>query len=205
MLENMLRAKQMPVRLRVTVQGAVSLLVVALAVALPQLVHAVAGAEGGMRYMPMYLPVLLGGCLLGTWWGLGIGVLSPVVSFLITYAAGAPMPALSRLPYMMAEMAVFAAVSGGFSKSIAQNGWMAFPAALLAAVGGRAVFLALAAAFGAVSPLSAAVAWEQVQLGLTGLVLQAVLVPLAVMGLRRLLARPRKQTEQNEHSESKHG
>ena len=49
MLENMLRAKQMPVRLRVTVQGAVSLLVVALAVALPQLVHAVAGAEGGMR------------------------------------------------------------------------------------------------------------------------------------------------------------
>jgi hypothetical protein len=60
----------------------------------------------------MYLPVLLGGCLLGWRWALAVGVLSPVVSFLITSLAGAPMPALPRLPFMMAELAVFALVSG---------------------------------------------------------------------------------------------
>ena len=162
---------------------------VALAVVLPQLVHLVAGAQGGMQWLPMYLPVLLGGCLLGWCWGLGVGILSPLVSFCITSLAGNAMPAAARLPYMMAELAVFAAVSGLFSAKIAENGWMAFPAVLLAAVSGRLLFLLLAAVFGGVSPLTAAAAWQQIQTGLSGLVLQAVLVPFLVMGLGRLLKR----------------
>lgn len=140
----------------------------------------------------MYLPVLLGGCLLGWKWGLGVGVLSPLVSFAITSLAGNAMPAAGRLPYMMAELAVFAAVSGLFSKRIAANGWMAFPAVLLAQVSGRAVFLALAAVFQGVSALSAAAVWSQIQAGLLGMVLQAVLVPVIVMGLRALLLRDKE-------------
>ena len=102
------------------------------------------------------------------------------------------MPAASRLPYMMAELAVFAAVSGLFSKKIAENGWMAFPAVLLAQVSGRAVFLALAAIFQGVSALSAAAVWSQIQAGLLGMVLQAVLVPFIAMGLRALLLRDKE-------------
>ena len=101
------------------------------------------------------------------------------------------MPALIRLPYMAAELAVFGAVSGLFSKRIAENGWMAFPAVLLAEVSGRLTFLTLAAIFQAVSPLSAATVWAQIQTGLLGLVLQAVLVPFLAMGLRLLLVRER--------------
>ena len=159
---------------------------------LPQLVHLVAGASGGVQWLPMYLPVLLGGCLLGWKWGLGVGILSPLVSFAITSLAGNAMPAASRLPYMMAELAVFAAVSGLFSKKIAANGWMAFPAVLLAQVSGRAVFLALAAIFQGVSALSAAAVWSQIQTGLLGMVLQAVLVPFIAMGLRALLLRDKE-------------
>ena len=191
MIESVLSRMNVNVRLKITVKALLSAAVVALAVLLPQAVHLAAGAAGGARWLPMYLPVLLGGCLLGWRWGLGVGVLSPVVSFALTSALGEAMPAAARLPYMAAELAVFAAVSGLFSKKIAENGWMAFPAVLLAQVSGRAVFLALAAIFQGVAPLTAAAAWAQVQTGLLGLVLQAVLVPFLVMGARALMLRDR--------------
>ena len=192
MIESVLAKHNAKLGTKITVKSLISVGVVALAVLLPQLVHLIAGASGGIQWLPMYLPVLLGGCLLGWKWGLGVGVLSPLVSFAITSLTGNAMPAASRLPYMMAELAVFAAVSGLFSKKIAENGWMAFPAVLLAQVSGRAVFLALAAIFQGVSALSAAAVWSQIQAGLLGMVLQAVLVPFIAMGLRALLLRDKE-------------
>ena len=192
MIESVLAKHNAKLGTKITVKSLISVGVIALAVLLPQLVHLVAGASGGVQWLPMYLPVLLGGCLLGWKWGLGVGVLSPLVSFAITSLTGNAMPAASRLPYMMAELAVFAAVSGLFSKKIAENGWMAFPAVLLAQVSGRAVFLALAAIFQGVSALSAAAVWSQIQAGLLGMVLQAVLVPFIAMGLRALLLRDKE-------------
>ncbi len=192
MIEQVLQRHNVSLRGKITAKMLVSLGIVALAVLLPQLVHAALGAPGGVQWLPMYLPVLLGGCLLGWQWGLGVGILSPLVSFAITALAGSPMPAAARLPYMIAELAVFAAVSGLFSRRIAENGWMAFPAVLLAQVAGRLVFLALAAIFESVSPLSAAAVWSQIQTGLLGLLLQAVLVPFLVMGVRLLLVREKK-------------
>lgn len=192
MIESVLSRHNVKTSTKITVKSLISVGIVALAVLLPQLVHLVAGASGGVQWLPMYLPVLLGGCLLGWKWGLGVGVLSPLVSFAITSLAGNAMPAAGRLPYMMAELAAFAAVSGLFSKRIAANGWMAFPAVLLAQVSGRAVFLALAAVFQGVSALSAAAVWSQIQAGLLGMVLQAMLVPVIVMGLRALLLRDKE-------------
>ena len=192
MIESVLAKHNAKLGTKITVKSLISVGVVALAVLLPQLVHLIAGASGGIQWLPMYLPVLLGGCLLGWKWGLGVGVLSPLVSFAITSLTGNAMPAASRLPYMMAELAVFAAVSGLFSKKIAENGWMAFPAVLLAQVSGRAVFLALAAIFQGVSALSAAAVWSQIQAGLLGMVLQAMLVPFIAMGLRALLLRDKE-------------
>lgn len=192
MIESALQKNNAAAGLKVTVKTLLSAAVIALAVLLPQAVHLAAGAQGGAQWLPMYLPVLLGGCLLGWRWGLGIGILSPLVSFAVTSLAGSAMPAAARLPYMTAELAVFAAVSGLFSQKIAQNGWMAFPAVLLAQAAGRAVFLALAAIFQGVSSLSAAAVWAQIQTGLLGLLLQAVLVPLLVMGLRAVLLRNRE-------------
>lgn len=189
MIENILARKGISLKIRLTVKSLVSAGVIILAVVLPQLVHLAAGPSGGMTWLPMYLPVLLGGCLLGTWWGIGVGILSPLVSFVITSAMGSAMPAAARLPFMMAELAVFAAVSGLFSAKISENGWMAFPAVLLAAVSGRAVFLLLTAIFQSVAPFTVSVVWSQIQSGFIGLILQAVLVPLMVMGIRALMRR----------------
>ena len=189
MIENILARKGISLKIRLTVKSLVSAGVIILAVMLPQLVHLAAGPSGGMTWLPMYLPVLLGGCLLGTWWGRGVGILSPLVSFAVTSAMGSAMPAAARLPFMTAELAVFAAVSGLFSAKISENGWMAFPAVLLAAVSGRAVFLLLTAIFQSVAPFTVSVVWSQIQSGFIGLILQAVLVPLMVMGIRALMRR----------------
>ncbi len=187
MIENALRSRQVSFKLGITVKALISAGIVALAVLLPQLAHLALGEQAGMRFLPMYLPVLLGGCLLGWQWGLGIGLLSPLVSYLITAAAGSPMPALARLPFMMAELAVFAVVCGVFSDKIAKNGLMAFPAVLLAQLGGRSVFLLSAAAFSGVSPLNAVMVWSQIQTGFAGLLIQAVLAPVIIIGLKALM------------------
>lgn len=187
MIENALRSRQVSFKLGITVKALISAGIVALAVLLPQLAHLALGEQAGMRFLPMYLPVLLGGCLLGWQWGLGIGLLSPLVSYLITAAAGSPMPALARLPFMMAELAVFAVVCGVFSDKIARNGLMAFPAVLLAQLGGRSVLLLSAAAFSGVSPLNAAMVWSQIQTGFAGLLIQAVLAPVIIIGLKALM------------------
>lgn len=189
MLENILTKRNCSLKVKLTVKGLVSVGLIALAVILPQLVHLALGAPGGVAWLPMYAPVLLGGCLLGTYWGLGIGIASPVVSFLITLAFGNPMPMAARLPFMMAELAVFAGISGLFTKKISQNGWLAFPAVLIAQISGRAVFMLLVVIFQGVAPFAPAAIWAQIQAGLLGLIVQALLVPLAVMGLKILLDR----------------
>lgn len=187
MIENALRSRQVSFKLGITVKALISAGTVALAVLLPQLAHLALGEQAGMRFLPMYLPVLLGGCLLGWQWGFGIGLLSPLVSYLITAAAGSPMPALARMPFMMAELAVFAVICGVFSDKIAKNGLMAFPAVLLAQLGGRSVFLLSAAAFSGVSPLNAAMVWSQIQTGFAGLLIQAVLAPVIIIGLKAFM------------------
>ena len=143
MLENALTMRNVSAGTKITCKTLVSAGLIALAVILPQAVHMALGQPGGIRWLPMYLPVLIGGCLLGTEWGLAVGILSPLASFLVTTAMGSPMPMAARLPFMMLELAVFAAVSGLFTKKTAANGLWAFPAVILAQLCGRAVFLEL--------------------------------------------------------------
>lgn len=187
MFENALTRKNYSFKIKIAIKSLVSAGIIAAAVILPQLVHLISGQPGGVKWLPMYLPVLLGGCVLGTAWGIGIGILSPLVSFLVTSLMGNAMPTLARLPFMVAELAVFAAISGLFSKKIAENGWFAFPAVILAQVSGRAAFMLLAVIFQSVTPFTPAIIWSQIETGLLGMVLQAVIVPFAVMGLRKLL------------------
>lgn len=189
MIESILAVKNVQTKTKITIKTLISVGLIALAVGLPQLVHLVAGAQGGMTWLPMYLPVLIGGCLLGTWWGLGIGIASPIVSFLITYAAGSSMPALERLPFMVLELAVFAAVSGLFSKKIATNKWLAFPAVMLAQVAGRVTFITAVAIFQSLLSFDVATVWAQIQSGLIGLFLQALIVPFIIVLLSSVLNR----------------
>ena len=189
MLDNVLVQRNVTVKDRITVKTLTSAGLIALAVILPQIVHLALGQPGGVQLLPMYMPVLIGGCLLGRRWGMVVGVLSPVVSFAITSLFGEAMPALPRLPFMMAELAVFALVSGLFSKKIYENGLWAFPAVILAQLAGRAVFLGLVAIFQGVAPFTVEMILSQILAGRVGLAIQAVLVPLLIIGLRAILVK----------------
>ncbi len=178
MIDSILKAHGLAKAKGLTLKAALSALLVVMAVALPQIVHIYAGAAGGMTYLPMYLPVILGGLLLGWKWGLGIGLLSPIVSFLITSATGNAMPALARLPYMVFELAVFAGVSGAFSKPSAKNPLFAFAGALAAVVLGRLSFLAAAYIFESVGGLSGSLIWSQILQSWPGMLISVVGLPL---------------------------
>lgn len=192
MLDSVLTRKGVSLNIKITVKSLVSAGIIAMAVILPQLIHLFLGQSGGVKWMPMYLPVLLGGCLLGWRWGLCVGILSPIVSFLITSAFGSAMPAATRLPFMAAELAVFAAVTGVFSKKIAQNDWFAFPAVLLAQVSGRSALMLLVVVFQSVTTFTPSAIWAQIQTGLLALIIQAVIVPFIVMGLKAMMDSDRK-------------
>ena len=189
MLENVLTKNNAASKTKITCKILVSIGLIALAVVLPQLVHLALGQPGGVQLLPMYLPVLIGGCLLGWRWAMFVGVLSPLASFALTSLMGNPMPVLARLPFMMAELAVFAVVSGLFSNKIYKNGLWAFPAVLAAQLAGRAAFLGLAFIFQSVAPFTAEMIWSQILAGWLGLAIQLIAVPLIVIGLRAILVK----------------
>ena len=189
MLDSILTQRQAAVSKKITLHAVLSAGLIALAVVLPQIVHLALGQPGGVQLLPMYLPVLIGGCLLGWKWALSVGVLSPLVSFAITSLMGSPMPALPRLPFMMAELAVFALVSGLFSKKIAANGLWAFPAVILAQLAGRAAFLGLVAVFQSVAPFTVEMIRGQIMTGWVGLAIQVVLVPLLIIAIRAIMVK----------------
>ena len=187
MLENVLEKRNASLKTKISVKSAVSAALIVLAVVLPQIAHLAVGASAGMTLLPMYLPVLMGGLLLGTKWGLIVGILSPVASFCITSLAGTAMPAASRLPFMMAELAAFAAVSGLFGRKISEKPLLAFVGVILAQVCGRAIFLLCVFAFQSFTPLTVAAVWGQIKTGLAGLAIQAVVVPVIAIVISKLL------------------
>ena len=193
MIDSVLSNKNVSNAYKVSVKSLIGAIIVVLAVALPQFVHLIYGATGGVEWLPMYLPVLIGGCLLGAPYGIAIGLISPIASFLFTSAFLSPMPVLARLPFMMCELALFGAVSGLFSKKIAQNGLFAFPAVILAQVCGRCLFIALVAILQNVTTLSLTAVLAQVKSGLVGLFAQAILVPVVVMAIRTALVKKDEQ------------
>ena len=161
MIDNILITKNVAAGKSIAVKTAVSIGLIALAVLLPQLVHLALGQPGGVRFLPMYLPILIGGCLLGTRWALMVGILSPVVSFLLTSLGGAPMPAAPRL-------------------------W-AFPAVFCAQIAGRLVFLGAIALTQSFTTFTTGMIWGQIVTGIPGIIIQLVLAPVIMIGLRALL------------------
>ena len=187
MFDNVLTLNNVPAKKKIAYKTLISAALIATAVILPQVIHMALGQPGGVKWLPMYLPVLIGGCLLGLRWGLAVGVLSPVLSFALTSFWGNPMPAAARLPFMILELAVFAAVSGLFTKLIAKNGLWAFPAVISAQIAGRAVFLFAVFVCQSFAPFTVKVIRDQIVAGLPGLYVQAALAPVIMIGLRALM------------------
>lgn len=189
MINAVLAKKELTGSAKISIKALLTFATVVAAVGLPQLVHLVAGSGGGMKWLPMYLPVLFGACLLGARWGVIAGIASPAVSFLITSAAGNPMPTAARLPFMAAELALMALIAGIFSSKTAEKPLLSFAAVATALVAGRAFFLLLVTVFASLVPFTPQVILGQIVTGIPGLILCATAVPLALIAVSHISAR----------------
>ena len=103
--------------IKLSTEAAFILLTVICAVVLPQIFHAAGillgiGGKLGQIFLPMYIPVLIVGFYRGPVSGAVAGLLSPIVSFLITN-----MPSSALLPFITIELIATGLLAGVFSKS----------------------------------------------------------------------------------------
>ena len=155
--------------------GARGAVLVAVGVLLPMIFHA-AGASGSI-FLPMHIPVLIAGLLLGPAVGTLVGLLTPVCSTLLT---GMP-PLFPSLPIMLPELAVY----GGFA-GILRRRFGLIPALIGAMLLGRlaaGVMVWLLAQFVALPWTPVVYLAAMVTKGIPGMIIQLLFVPLLVKRL----------------------
>jgi len=129
---------------------------------------------GGPAFLPMHIPVLIAGFFLGATEGLLVGIITPIISSVLT---GMP-PAFPMLPIMIFELATYGFLAGLFSKKMKLNIYISL---ILSMLGGRiaagVVVLVLAQFFGF---KGAPIPFVQgsIVAGLPGIVIQFVFVPV---------------------------
>ncbi len=156
---------------------------IALGLMLPQLFHFL-GPQAGTIFSPMHIPVLLAGLILGGPIGLVVGVLTPLMSHLVT-----GMPPISPVPMMvlmMVELGVYGLITGWVNK-LTRSPMVALVSAMV--LGRIALGLAawgVAPIFG-FRPNPVTFVWGGLVTGWPALVLQIVLIPLVMAALKPVL------------------
>lgn len=150
-----------------------SALFLAFGVILPQVFHFFGGT--GPVFLPMHIPVLLGGFFLGPVSGLILGILTPVFSSLLT-----GMPAIPILYFMILELAAYGLFAGIFYRQLRLNRFLA----LILAMGAGRLVLALGV-FTLQAMLGLKLSPAQyltgaLTSGIPGMMIQLVFIPMVV-------------------------
>ncbi|MCL2107411.1 MAG: ECF transporter S component [Oscillospiraceae bacterium] len=158
-----------------TVKISLAALLLAFGLLLPQAFH-LFGQQAGQWFLPMHLGVFAAGFLLGPIYGCAIGLLTPLLSFVLMGMPPAPL-----LWFMTAELAFYGLSSGLFYRKLRLPVWAALP---LAQLSGRAAELLLLLLMGALlAPgrvLPYTLVFTAAVTGLPGIALQWAALPLIV-------------------------
>lgn len=138
----------------------------------------------GSMLLPMHLPVLLCGFICGPVWGLGVGLVAPILRSLLFH-----MPPLFPTATAMAfELAAYGCLSGLFYRLLPKKPVNLYASLLLAMVGGRLVWglvmLVLMGLLGKGFTLTAFFAGAFVN-AWPGILLQLILLPPLVLALKK--------------------
>ncbi|HBL85055.1 MAG: hypothetical protein A2Y17_02430 [Clostridiales bacterium GWF2_38_85] len=167
-------------------------LLAAIGVLLPQVFHLIGGPQAGSMFLPMHIPVLLAGFAAGPLGGLAVGVITPLLSFLIT-----GMPQIPRLYFMLFELAAYGLAGGLLYKKLPL-----LPSLLLAMISGRAVYalcLMLSGPLFGVNIDAPVAAITATVTGLPGIAIQLILIPAVVYALKKggLLSDTTRKNKEN--------
>lgn len=152
------------------------IIAVAAAVLLPQAAHVAGGALGagsavGEMFLPMQLPVLFIGCLMGPAAGLATGVLSPLVSHVLT-----GMPVSAMLPYLMIELGVYGLAAGWMKKKMCKPVMRVLVAQIAGRVARSLAVVASVYVLGSSLPIRAS--WSYITAGIYGIAIQLLILPV---------------------------
>lgn len=154
-------------------------LFIAIGVVLPAMFHFVGL---GSTFLPMHIPVLIAAFILGFPYAVAVGMITPLLSSLIT---GMP-PIFPVMPYMVFELGAYAAVVSFLSRKMKLNIYVSLLGSMIAGrlVAGVAVWV-LVMFFGAkfASPLIFII--SAVTTGLPGIIIQLVLIPPVILLFKR--------------------
>jgi len=155
-------------------------LYLAMAVLLPIAFHSF--GAGGRVFLPMHIPVLLAGFLVGPLGGLIVGILAPGLSYLLT-----GMPPTYAVPLMSTELPIYGLVAGITYQRLRLNIYLAL---LIAMVFGRIMFglsLFILGAFIDLPYTATAFfsAGGAIVTGLPGIAIQIVFIPIIVAAIKR--------------------
>ena len=139
---------------------------------------------GGRTFLPMHLPVFMGGMLLGSFPGFIIGALTPLLSCLLT---GMP-PLIPSLPMMIVELALFGLVAGFMYHEKHQNIYLSLVSAMIAGRLGAAFVLMLFSDMLGIHlhPLTYVAATFMT--GIAGVIFQLVFIPILVKRLEKIVS-----------------
>lgn len=138
----------------------------------------------GNALCPMHLPVLLAGFLCGPWWAMALGLIAPILRFVLF-----GMPPIYPIGAAMAvELGVYGLVSGLLYQKLPKNTKNIYVSLVSAMLSGRIVWGAVRAIMSGVS--DAGFTWAAFWAGafaeaIPGIVLQIVLIPLLVLALQK--------------------
>lgn len=145
---------------------------------LPQIFHLFGGT--GPVFLPMHIPVLLGGLYLGGIQGAIIGFLAPLFSSLLT-----GMPAVPILYFMVGEVTVYGLAAGYFYQKRKLN---IYPALVLSMIMGRlflslSVFLLQPLLGLKLSPMGYITG--ALMTGIPGMLIQLIFIPMVIRLLEK--------------------
>ena len=164
-----------------TKQLVLTAMFIALGVVLPQAFHAIPNA--GSVFLPMHIPVLMSGFVVGPLFRLICGVATPLLSHLIFGMPPAPV-----LPGMLCELAVYGLMTGLLSRLIKIKNVTAktYIVLILAMLAGRLTYGVLNALVFKAGSYSMQ-AWTSAAFitALPGIVIQLILIPVLIVRLKK--------------------
>lgn len=152
---------------------------IALGVLLPQAFH-IFGQNAGMMFLPIQIPILMAGVLLGPSYGVIVGLLVPILSSVLT-----GMPPVPKVYFMLFELGTYGLMTGFLSKRC--NVYLNLAISMVA---GRVVYgLSLVGAVYILqmqAPFMNGTAFiAGITSGLPGIIIQFALIPTLYLALKK--------------------
>ncbi|MDO5755427.1 MAG: ECF transporter S component [Tissierellia bacterium] len=148
-------------------------LLLALGILLPMIFHT--AAMSGVIFLPMHIPILLAGFIVGPWYAALLGFITPIINHLLT-----GMPPVPVVYTMTLELIIFGIIAG----LMYQNTNRVLLSLLVAMIGGRIVaacgIFILAQLLTAVDFSFKTYFTAAFVTGIPGLIIQIILIPLIV-------------------------